>query len=328
MTEAYRIVNWKALYEVTSKGKPAKGDESDSELRKSKLPYVRWFVHGHSLGPTYRKMVKKAWGVGILMEMACMGLFGKLLELAADQEPKYRGWILDEKQRPINAPRIAELLDIQDDGTLRKLLDILCHEEINWVELVEFPLQAVASWGESGREGGSRGGLGGKVEEPLYNVNETEAETTVRINETERDTARCPDQVGREGADCVFQPPPSALVAGSDSEISVSVSGSAPRGEAEIKKSRAQAFFQLCEIIRPRDSSDRTTFRDIFDQLEQRMMYDTEEPLFEKAIEKARECCLVGRVPAAMFTAAMEKSPFCYVPLRKPAIRGKFDEYR
>jgi len=309
MTLAYRIVNWRTLYEVTGKGKPAKDNTPVDELRKSKLPYVRWSVHGHSLGPTYRKMVKKAWGVGILMEMACMGLFGKLLELAADQGPEYRGWILDEKQRPINAPRIAELLDIQDDGTLRKLLDILCHEEINWVELVEFPLQAGASRGESGKEGESRGRLGGKVEDSLYKVTETEGNTSLN---SVRDS-------GRVGAS-LSQAPPSPLVAGSASESTVSASDSAARGVPGIKKRGAQAFLQFSQIIPARDSSDQTTFRDIFEHLEHRMIYQTEEPLFDMVIEKAKECHR-GRVPAAMFTAAMKKAPFYYIPKGTRIIR-------
>lgn len=155
--KAYRITDWKELYEVTTKGKPANADTKVEGLRKSKLPYIRWQVHGRSLGPTYRKMVKMAWGIGgILMEAACMGIFGKLLELAGDwDDPQLRGWILDEKKRPINAPQIADLLDIQDDGTLQKLLDILCHEEINWLELVEFPL--------SSRQAGEKRGVWGRV---------------------------------------------------------------------------------------------------------------------------------------------------------------------
>lgn len=324
MTLAYRIVDWKKLYEVTAKGKPAKEESTVDELRKSPLPYVRWAVHGHSLGPTYRKMVKRAWDFGILMEMACMGIFGKLLELAADQEPKYRGWILDEKQRPIKAPQIAELLDIRDDGTFEKLLGILCHEEINWVEWAEFPQQAGENRGEKGREGERSDSLGGKVEEPLYKVNETETEEKENYNyETERGFPDFPAGVGIG----VSLPPPSALNTGSVSEISASVSDSAPRGGAGIKKRKAEAIFQLSRIIPARGSSDRTTFRDIFDQLEQRMIYETDEPLFKMAMKKARESCLVGRVPAAVFTEAMKKKPFCYVPKGTSTIRGKTDKY-
>jgi len=319
MTLAYRIVDWKAKYEVTSKGKAADADTPFSELRKSPLPYVRWVVEGHSLGPTYRKMVKMAWDLGILMDMACMGLFGKLLELAADQGPKYRGWILDEKQRPMKAPQIAELLDIRDDGTFEKLVKILCHEEINWVELAEFPQQE----GERRGELGTKAEDGGKVEEPLYNVTETEVEGNLN-SETERDSPGVPGQ----GGNGVSPAPCPPLVAGSVSEISVSVSDSAAGRGLGIKKRRIAAIIQLDKIIPTRSSSDQTTFRDIFDQLEERMKYETDEPLFEKAIEKARESCLIGRVPAAVFTAAMEKPPFCYVPVRKSTIRGKIDEYR
>lgn len=315
MTLAYRIVNWKALYEVTSKGASAKEDTPLEQLRKSAIPYLRRQVTGHSLSPTDRKLNKMAWLVGIMMEPACRDVYWELCDLAADQDdPKYRGWVLDEKQQPINAPQIAELLDWKDDGTFQRLLDILCDEEINWVRLEEFP-HAPRTVGDS------RGQLG-KVEEPFKNETEAE-ERSLNLNETERDSPAFPDQGGRG----VSPPHPSALVTGSVSEISDSDSDSVPRGGVGIKRRRAQAFLQLCEIIQPHSSSDRTTFRDIFDQLEERMIYQTDKPLFEKALEKARESCLVGRVPAAVFTAAMEKSPFYYIPVRKSIIRGRTDEY-
>ena len=316
MTKAYRIVNWKPLYEVTGRGKKATEETALEDLRKSKLPYVRWAVHGHSLGPTYRKMVKKAWGVGILMEMACMGLFGKMLELAADQGPKWRGWILDEKQRPINAPQIAELLDIKDDGTVGKLIEVLCHEEINWVELVEFPLQAGVEGGEVGESGGR---LGGESEEPLYKVTETEEEG--KVIETESDLATGGGEV-LSPAPC-----PPSMVTGSVSDVSASDSVSAAGRGQGIKKRRAIAVLELSRIIPARNNSDQTTFRDIFDQLEERMVYDTNEPLFDKAIEKARGCRQVGRVPASIFVAAMKKSPFCYVPKGTSLIKGQTDKY-
>ena len=84
---------------------------------------------------------------------------------------------------------------------------------------------------------------------------------------------------------------------------------------------------ELSRIIPARNNSDQTTFRDIFDQLEERMVYDTNEPLFDKAIEKARGCRQVGRVPASIFVAAMKKSPFCYVPKGTSLIKGQTDKY-
>jgi len=312
LTLAYRIVDWKLIGEVTNKGKAVQKDTLDAELTKKRPTYIRKRVQGHSLSITDRKLNKKAWGVGIMMEAASRGVYDKLCDLAgAQDDPKDRGWVLDEKQRPINAPQIAELLDWRDDGTFRKLLDILCDPEINWVELAEFPQR-------EGEEGGEQGEVG----EPF--LNETEAEEKVKLNyETERD----PPMAGREQGS-VSQGPSPAMVTGTVTNLPVTVSDSAPGRAPGIKKERAQAFFQLCnKIIHPRDSSDRTTFRDIFDQLEQRMIYETDEPLFDKALEKARECCLVGKVPAAMFTEAMKQSPFCYIPVRKSTIRGRTDEF-
>lgn len=87
-----------------------------------------------------------------------------------------------------------------------------------------------------------------------------------------------------------------------------------------IKKRKTEALLQFSQTIPARDSSDQTTFRDIFEHLEHRMIYETEEPLFEMAIEKAKECYR-GRVPAAMFTAAMKKAPFYYIPKGTRVIR-------
>lgn len=321
MTLAYRIVNWKQQFEVTSDhGKAAKVDTPLEGLRKSAIPYLRKRVTGHSLSPTYRKLIKMAWEEGILMEMACLGIYDRFLNLAgAQDDPKYRGWILDEKQRPIKVPQIAELLDIRDDGTFDKLVKILCHEEINWVELAEFPYTPRPV----GVNGGERGWAEGERVEPFKNETETEEEENLNY-ETERDSPGVPDQGGRSAS----PPPPSALVTDTVSEISASASVSAPRGGEEIKKRRYRASVRLCEIIRPRNSSDRTTFRDIFDQLEQRMIYVTEEPLFGKALEKAEQCCQIDGDPIKIFVAAMKKSPFCYIPVRRGIIRGSTDEYR
>lgn len=329
MTKAYRIVDWKPLFEVTSQGKPANANTPIENLRKSALPYLRKRVKGHSLDPTDRKMNKMAWGIGIMMEPACRGIYDKLADLAgAQDDPKYRGWVLDEKQRPINAPQIAELLDWRDDGTFRKLLDILCDEEINQVELVEFPHahgRAGERRGEKGR-GEEIGGERGTVEEPFKN--ETEAVLhTEEINETERDSPGRPDEGGR----AVTAAPASALVSGTVSDIPASVSDSAPRqglrSIEEIKKESAIIILKIGEKIRSRNQSDRTTLNDIFIQLRNREIYETDELLFEMALKKANECWRAD-FPIKMFVAAMKKSPFCYVPVRRTIIRGSTDKYR
>lgn len=336
MTKAYRILNWKALFEVTAKGKKATVDTPDAELRKSALPYLRRVVKGHSLSPTDRKLNKLAWLVGIMMEAACRDVYWELCDLAAAQDdPKYRGWVLDEKQRPINAPQIAELLDWKDDGTFQKLLDILCHEEINWVRLEDFP-HAPRTAGERMGESGREGGEGGKVEEPLYNETEAVEATASLNNETERGSPGFPDEVGREGegSGCVSAAPASALVSGSVSEIPVSGSDSAPRrGQRtveEIKRESAKIILQITELrrMRPKTQGDYTTYNDIFVQLRNREIYYTDEPLFEMALKKAKDCCRIGDKPIAVFVEAMKKSPFCYVPVSRPVIKGKFDEYR
>lgn len=350
MTLAYRIIDWKKIGEVTDKGRAAQEDTPDERIRKTRPTYIRWKIEGHSLSQARRRLSKKAWLLGPMMDVACDGIYIRLLDLAGDwDDPELRGWILDDRKRPMNPFQVADLFEIKDTDHIKAVFDLLCDSDIGLLELVEFP-HGGETGGKIGGGGGGRekaefsgfspaagesggdlrkvGEKGGEVEKPFLNETETEVNNNLKLNETERDNAGIPDQGGREGAGRVFQPPPSALVAGSVSGIPVSVSDSAPRGEAEIKKRRAQAFLELCEIITPRGSSDRTTFRDIFDQLEKRMIYETEEPLFDRALEKAKESCLVGRVPAAIFVAAMKKTPFCYVPEGKSLIRGRTDEYR
>ena len=321
MTLAYRIINWKNIGEVTDKGRAAQEDTPDERLRKTRPTYIRWKIEGHSLSQARRRLSKKAWLLGPMMDVACDGIYIRLLDLAGDwDEPELRGWILDDRKRPMNPFQVADLFEIKDTDHIKAVFDLLCDSDIGLLELVEFP--------HGGETGGKMGGGGEEREEaeiPFLNVTETEYKVNLN-NETERDSAGRPDQGGREGAERVFQPPPSALVADSVSKIPVSVSDSAPRGEAEIKKRRAQAFIELCKILPKRSTSDNTTFRDIFDQLEKRMIYETDEPLFDKALEKAKECYHL-RVPAAVFTEAMKKSPFCYIPVRRSIIRGKSDEY-
>ena len=320
--KAYRIVDWKQQFEVTSGAKAANADTPLENLRKSKLPYLRKRVKGHSLSPTDRRLNKMAWALNkSMMEAACLGVFDKLCDLAGSQDdPKYRGWVLDDNQRPINAPQIAELLDWRDDGTFRKLLDILCDERVNWVRLEEFPLAP--------RTEGEKRGERRRDEEPFLNVTETK-EGSLNY-ETERDSPGLPDQGGKAGE--LTAAPASALVSDSVSDIPVSVSDSAPRqglrSVEEIKKEAAKIMLTICELIKPRDQSDRTTFSDIFTQLREREIYMTDERLFEMALKKARESCRVGKVPIKMFVAAMKKSPFCYVPVGRSVIKGATDKYR
>ena len=331
MQNAYRIVDWTKLYEVSSNGKPAKDKTALDSLRKSPLPYIRFMVHGHSLGPSYRKMIKKAFALGSMMEMACFGFFAKLLELAADQEAKFRGWILDEKQRPINPEQIAELLDIREEGQARKILEILCHPEVGWVELAQFPYFPP----NSPTDGGEKGKKGDASEGSFKKETETEG-----IGKGIGNRNHSPNSGGEKGkkGESIDSPQASCPVKDSDSESvsetdfpdSVSdldsVPGRRPGGIEDIKRQRAKAALELSQIIKPRNNSDYTTLNDICNHLYNRMIAETDEPLFDLALDKARQCWRAQK-PIAMFVAAMKKTPFFYNPRGISVIRGKLDKY-
>ena len=168
--QAYRIVEWLEHYEVTAKGHIASPETPTENLRRGTLNYIRWKNNGHSLGPSFRKLNKKAWHAGNAMAPAAFGLFGKLLELAGDQKSQYRGWVLDEKQQPMTAESIAELLG-WDVDVISSSLTILTDPMVSWVEYVTFPAFA----GNRPLLPANRGSL--------YKEKETEKENQTKRNE-------------------------------------------------------------------------------------------------------------------------------------------------
>jgi hypothetical protein len=131
--QAYRIANWQKNYEVTKDGKAASSNCSRKNLRQSPLAFVRLPVQGHNPSLTYRLLLAKAGKNG----MAVFGIFCKLLELAANQSSQYRGWILDDKQQPMNASQIAFCLCCQTSDT-DYALQILCEPEIALIEKTDW----------------------------------------------------------------------------------------------------------------------------------------------------------------------------------------------
>jgi len=281
MIKAYRIVEWRERYEVTDKGKPANENTPLERLRKSPLPYVRFKVCGHKLAPGYRKLVKKAWRHGMGMELAVFGLFGKLLELAADQPAGFRGWILDEKQRPIYADQIAEILEVSEVDVVKVGLQILTDLEIGWLELAEFcedrePSPSIGGdlWGKKGE---ASGGKKGKL------LNETETESKANLNEEKA----------------------------SDASHDVSDSADA------IGEPRQKALRQVLILLRikPDNPSDITTFRDIFEQVQARIINgELTTEVFDRVVDEAKDAASYRFKKTARFVNAMKREPFCYVP--------------
>lgn len=326
--KAYRIARWNELAEVTNKGHIAKS--TDKYLKKSRPMYVRWSFQSHSLSPVYKRISKKAFQIGKLMEAAAIGIYVMLMDIAKVwDDPKLRGWVLDDLKRPLDNNGIAELFGIRDKEHLSAVLELLCDPEIGLLELVEFDVfeeRKGKNGGTKGIKGENFGNIresGGLTVSPLNNETETEIES-LNINETED---------GEPGGEPPCPRPPSVLDSAMASNISASVSDTVPRADggrdrSELSRQKNIYLGRLQMIIEPKSKSDNTTFRQIADHLEFRMLTQTEIDLFELSLGKARESVKIGRVPAAVFVAAMEKSPFNYRPQGNCVIRGRLDRYK
>lgn len=279
MTQAYRIVDWKRRYEVTSKGRAADEDTPLEELRKSSLDYVRSRVYGHSIGPALHNLIDRAYVPGEIHEFAVFGLFHKLLELAADQQRRYRGWILDKDQSPMGAVEIAKLFRTHEVDRIRQSLSVLCHSEVSWLELTQFPDKS------------------GKVRElPVVpGLFKKKIETEIKGSKT------------KEGA----------------SDCSRNFSDSA----GAIKEAREKALMLVLEKlrIRPDSPSDITTFRDIFDQLEYRIVTgELTVKIFDRVVDEAKDAASYRFKKTGRFVNAMKREPFCYIPERRKVLGSKY----
>jgi len=149
--KAYRITDW-WKFELLKNGKLATANSKMAALRIKPLVYVRFPVHGHNLSADYRRMVKKA---GPELAAACDGFYKMLVGLAGNQVREYRGWILDDRQRPLDPGEVAELLCLSEEITSR-LFEILTDEEVKWVEFLDLPDHLCKSLDGSDLSGGSQ----------------------------------------------------------------------------------------------------------------------------------------------------------------------------
>ncbi len=299
--DTYRITDW-WRYEVTEKGHIAKIDTPLEQLRKKPLEYIRWTNFGHRLGPAFRKLNKKAWPYGPGIAEATFGIFGKCLELAADQQREYRGWILDEKQNPVDAKAIAELLE-WDVDVVTRAMEILCCPEIQWLEFKPFsPI-----YRELPVNPANLGALSTNVpaKHPGLFQNETETEVKRNKNETVREN-------------------PDSRPSASDFPPSVSASVS----KTELGKKRNQATMQLAEIFRPQNQSDGTTLRNIIEHLEMGIFAERFNPEIYDAMLEVAHQCHSARKPIAMFVQAMKDPRFGYRPERKRLIKTDISRKR
>ncbi|MDD5328061.1 MAG: hypothetical protein PHY02_09675 [Phycisphaerae bacterium] len=177
--QAYRIVDWKKRFEYTKDKRRADDNTPLDKLRQKAHDSILMKVFGHVLGPGYRTVIDKAWKAGECNELAVMGQFLKLCEIAADQDdPKHRGWLLDHNQQPMDIKQTAELLNIQCVSRFKDNMMVLI--EVGWLENCEYPvslqnLQSVAKIAEGSAPPGDDC-------KPL--IHETETETTEHNIET------------------------------------------------------------------------------------------------------------------------------------------------
>ena len=125
--EAFFIVGWHA-YEVNDKGRVWKpGDE----LRQGPLHHLRWKAHGRSQSEAYRAMLQEARRSSAA---TVMGVFGKALEIAGDNEAWHRGWLLDRNRVPLSPEGVANLCGFSLRH-VRRSLAVLTAPRVLWIDI-------------------------------------------------------------------------------------------------------------------------------------------------------------------------------------------------
>ena len=239
--QAFRIVNW-WKFEMLKNGKLATTKTKMGSLRIKPLVYVRFPVHGHTLSSDYRRMIKRA---GPELAAACDGFYKMLVGLAGNQVREYRGWVLDDRQRPLDPGQVAELLCLSE-SKVRQIFEILLDPEVNFVEFLDFPEHLHKSLNSSDLSGGSQNIKSGNNRENLGKKGipliETETEAvSINLNrngfvsETERGGVREKSGEGESqeaggGGENAGQP--QALPA-AQASVSGSVPGSVPASASE-----------------------------------------------------------------------------------------------
>jgi hypothetical protein len=106
--------------------------------RAGPLPFIRWKVNGHAWGPGYRAFLEVATKKYAAM---CLGVFGKLLELAGNQPRELRWALLDHQGVPFTPPAIADAIGFAKRD-VERALEVLVDSRVTWIELGEWNCQA------------------------------------------------------------------------------------------------------------------------------------------------------------------------------------------
>lgn len=154
MARAWQIVDWLGHYEVN---KDSRVWTEGQAMRPGPLDYVRWKALGLLISPQFADLQEEA---GPLLTAPALGLFGKMLEVAASWPGGRRGWILGRKEVTMGPAAMARRWGF-DPGQTRAALAAL--ERAGWVELVECDFavdcgQAVSCEDRQGDEGVGKDG--------------------------------------------------------------------------------------------------------------------------------------------------------------------------
>ena len=238
---AYRVCRWFDLYEVNNKNDVA---QPGQKLRQSPLPFARWYVHGRSQGAGYRRLAVVCGSSTKLM--AAYAVFGKLLELAADNEPRLRGWIVNEQGEPATLDDLVFFTGFPAKAIEQSLL-ALSHPNVGWIQMVDMD----ASPEVSGNAPGNPDAAG----ENQSQYNETEYE--YEYNSTQ---PKAPRETAEAGSGSVA----------ARSRVSDSGSGDS----AKVSSARLKAHAKYAAIIdrlqspdKRQGKADRTNARRLWDEV-------------------------------------------------------------
>ena len=294
---AFRIRNWKRLYE------PAPKEKGGSVHR---LKFVKLRAHGHTITQDYNRLCKLAApGLGEKgwLLPATFGLWAKLLELAAD-EPRARrdGTVLTDECAPACARDIADMLQ-WDVEVVAESLALLTHPKVRWIqELRQKPRKS--------RQKPEKAGL--SPEKPALTKTKTKTKTKTET-ETKTKTKTLTKTKTEQGPDSA-----SSLGGASDSALGQGpAKGNGQATPMDLRGLRGQfvgvAGGRLAEKREGRESqttSDVTTFQLIAQHVIVGPTYgeaEEQRAALHKLVDKVAKVRHVTKTRAALFVAACKK---------------------
>ena len=291
---AYRITDWDKNYEVTKDGKPA--TEKSKTIRKAPLSYVRLAVQGHNPSLSFREMLQKANGKGMMV----FGVFCKLLELAGNQPRELRGWLLDTKGFPMTAERIAFALCCSA-GDIDFALQVLADKTIEWLVIDDFHCEQMQSDTEDKKD-------------CSVIINETEEnKTELNNNETQQQSLNKTKPAAGNIGNCLSDILLTVKNASSLNNSSSTSPASPDNWDWQKAKERwslaMQRYFRRSNF----SSSDSTTFFEMIKHLYEKCGPLTDE-LFNRAAALASEAATKRGV----------KNPIAYFVSRFKTVFGDF----